>query len=79
MRKEINWDYLATFISVKGKEQVFCPRCLHNEETVKMATLETRNFIDPNKENSPYVQRRKCCPNCGERFTTIELLSQDLE
>jgi transcriptional regulator NrdR family protein len=44
-----------------------------------MATLETRNFIDPNKENSPYVQRRKCCPNCGERFTTIELLSEDLE
>lgn len=77
MREKINWDLFPTFISIKGKEQVFCPRCLHNEEGVKMKTLETRNFIDPQKD-SPYVQRRKSCPNCGEKFTTIEFLAEDL-
>lgn len=78
MRKEIDWDFYPTFISTKGNEQVLCPTCLHNEESVKMNTLDTRNFFDPNR-NSPYVQRRKCCPNCGERFTTIELLAEDLD
>lgn len=78
MRKEIDWDKYPTFISIQGKEQMLCPRCLHNEEQVKMATLETRTFFDPNK-NSPYIQRRKSCPNCGERFTTIELLQEDLD
>jgi transcriptional repressor NrdR len=45
-----------------------CPQCQN-----KAKCLDTRTYQDPN-DDFEYVQRRRECLECGERFTTVEVL-----
>lgn len=41
---------------------MFCPNCLHN----KLQTIDSR------ESSGNTTKRRKRCPNCGIKFSTIE-------
>lgn len=45
-----------------------CPQCQN-----KAKCLDTRTYQDPN-DGFEYVQRRRECLECGERFITVEVL-----
>lgn len=46
---------------------MICPNCNH-----KMGCNQTKNFSDPDKGFN-YVERRRVCGECGTRFYTIEI------
>ena len=51
---------------------MFCPFCTTGDgEGKKTKVLETRMFWDPNG-NYFYIERRRECTHCEERFTTKE-------
>lgn len=49
----------------EGKGMIPCPYCGHGMSSI----TDTR----PNKKES-WIRRRRQCDNCGQRFTTIEIL-----
>jgi len=49
-----------------------CPYCrLPKGTSYKTKVLDTRSYWEPN-ERRYYIERRRECTNCKERFTTIE-------
>lgn len=55
---------------------MMCPFCRDkNGESFKTKVIETRSFWEPNKYRY-YLERRRECKHCGERFTTMEYSPQ---
>ena len=50
-----------------------CPFCVQPDgRAYKTKVIETRNYWEPN-EKVFYVERRRECVHCEERFTTKEI------